>query len=402
MRGRGRVFHHTSGEGEALSTWWLDYSVHGKRFRESSGLTVKQEAVDLLEQRIKDRRAGRPVQPPQPQTLKGYVTHHLAEKAKETDKHGQPITKQWLAAVKQHLGRAVAHFGIDRVLGSITRKDLLHWITALRQKFSGGAARQHVNSLSNLYGRAVADGLVAMNPVAVLLRGEKPQGSAEEAKWLEVHEGALLLDAAKHYQPKREDLGMPFAYELLATLLLTGGRKSEVLGLEVDDVSLERKTVTFRPNRWRRLKTKKSARTVPLWPQLEQILKPYFPQREQLGPGTLLFPSYRTGQEAMITDIRKLLNAVAKRAGWKRDEITVKMFRDSYGMARASTLDHGAPVSPFVVRDELGHSSLQMIEQRYCRHVAHVRHRSKCVEYRVAQHKQAIKALRHALRHANR
>src|SRR5437879_2156940 len=106
MRGRGRVFHHTSGEGEALSTWWLDYSVHGKRYRESSGLTVKQEAVDLLEQRIKDRRAGRPVQPPQPQTLKAYVAHHLAEKAKETDKHGQPITAQWLAAVKQHLGRA--------------------------------------------------------------------------------------------------------------------------------------------------------------------------------------------------------------------------------------------------------------------------------------------------------
>jgi integrase len=45
------------------------------------------------------------------------------------------------------------------------------------------------------------------------------------------------------------------AYPLLATFLLTGGRESEVTGLELDDVSLDRKTITFRPNAWRRLKT---------------------------------------------------------------------------------------------------------------------------------------------------
>jgi hypothetical protein len=30
-------------------------------------------------------------------------------------------------------------------------------------------------------------------------------------------------------------------------------RRAEVLGLEVDDVSFDRKTVTFRENAWRRL-----------------------------------------------------------------------------------------------------------------------------------------------------
>ena len=82
------------------------------------------------------------------------------EKAKETDRHGQPITEQWLAAVKQHLYRAVDHFGGARLLGSITRADLLTCLSALARRFSGGAARQHLNSLSNLYRRAVADGLV--------------------------------------------------------------------------------------------------------------------------------------------------------------------------------------------------------------------------------------------------
>ncbi len=397
MRGRGRVYRQKSGyTGKRVGVWWLDYTVGGHRYRESSGLTVKEatkvEASELLEQRIKDRQNGRSVQPPAPKTLRAYVEHHLAAKATETDTHGQPITAQWLAAVKQHLDRAVQHFGKDCLLGSLTRPDLLKWITALRQRFEGGAARQHLNSLSNLYRRAVADGLVPVNPVAILLPSDKPQGTSEEASWLEVPEAALLLEAAREYRPKRDDLGMPFAYPLIATLLLTGGRAREVLGLEIEDVNPTRKTVTFRPNTWRRLKTKKSARTVPLWPQLKEILQDYLPERAKLGGGTLLFPSFRTGHEAMLTDFRKLLDAVAKLAGWKKGEITSKMFRHTYISARIQTTHNGEPVAAFTVAREVGHSSTAMIEKVYG-HLGQA-HRSKVVEYRVEQHKQAIRALR--------
>src|SRR5437867_7352768 len=45
-------------------------------------------------------------------------------------------------------------------------------------------------------------------------------------------------------------------------------------------------------------------------------------------PSRLLFPSYRTGEETMLSDFRKLLDAVAARAGWQRGEIRSKMFRD--------------------------------------------------------------------------
>ena len=170
---------------------------------------------------------------------------------------------------------------------------------------------------------------------------------------------------------------------------------AEVLGLEVDDVSLERKTVTFRPNRWRRLKTKRSHRTVPLWPQLEQILRAYFPERERMAGGTLLFPSFRTGQEAMLTDIRKLVDAVAIRAGWKAGEITTKMFRHTYISARIQTTQNGAPVAAFTVAREVGHSSTAMIEKVYG-HLGQVQHRSEVVEYRTKQHKKAVARLRQA------
>ena len=133
--------------------------------------------------------------------------------------------------------------------------------------------------------------------------------------------------------------------------------------MEVDDVSLERKQITFRPNGWRRLKTKKSGRTVPLWPQLEQILRAYFPEREQLGPGTLLFPSFRTGQEAMLTNIKNVVDGVAKRVGWKKGEITPKMFRHTYISARPQTTVKGVPIAAFMVAKEVGHSSTAMIEK---------------------------------------
>jgi hypothetical protein len=51
-------------------------------------------------------------------------------------------------------------------------------------------------------------------------------------------------------------------------------RANSLTGLE--DVSTDRRTVTFRPNEFhegQRLKTRGSTRTVPLWPQLAEILR---------------------------------------------------------------------------------------------------------------------------------
>ena len=167
------------------------------------------------------------------------------------------------------------------------------------------------------------------------------------------------------------------------------------MGLEVDDVSFDRKTVTFRENQWRRLKTTGSHRVVPLWPQLEQILRPYvFGERP---PARLLFPSFRTGAETMLTDFRKLLDAVAVRAGWKAGELTPKIFRHSYASARLQTMDHGAPVSIFTVSRELGHGSEALVKRIYG-HLGTVRHRAKVVEYRVQQHKKVLKEQLAALR----
>ncbi len=214
---------------------------------------------------------------------------------------------------------------------------------------------------------------------------EKPSPVRREARWLEVHHAALLLEAARTYRSAAQKGGrppLPYAYELAATFLLTGGRESEILGLEVDDLSLDRGVVTFRPNVWRRLKTATSHRSVPLWPQLRTILEGYLAERP---PRRLLFPSHCAGDEAMLTDWRKPLDAVAARAGWKTGEIRSKMFRHTYCAARLQTLDQGAPVSTFTVARELGHGG-EAIVRKVHDHLGEVRQRSAVLEYRVEQH----------------
>lgn len=269
---------------------------------------------------------------------------------------------------------------------------------------SEGNVRHYLNALSGVYRRAGSEGYVppGFNPVGALL--EKPVGRAVEARWLEPHEAALLLETARRYVTPVD--GSPFAYALVGFFLFTGCRETEVYGVELDDVSLERSTVTIRPNHWRRLKTKGSTRVIPLWPQLAEILREYLrgPNRPT---GELLFPSFATGREAILTDCRKLLNHLAERAGLARPvcddagkpikkggwpvfdaPLRTKMFRHTYCSARLQTLDGDAPVSPFTVVRELGHGSQKMVNDVYG-HLGTVRHRSTVVEFRVEQHQKA-------------
>jgi integrase len=305
------------------------------------------------------------------------------------------VTDEWLSLCEHHLTEAVKHFGPERDLSTITTADAREWCEHLQAAgLAGGTVRHYLNVLSNLYKRARAEGVVPSGYDPVGDMPEKPTARRGEARWLEVPDAALLLEAARthrpHIGPKGGREPFPFAYELLATFLLTGGREAEVLGLEVDDVSLRRGVVTFRPNKWRRLKTITSHRSVPLWPQLHDVLKAYFPLREQMGSGTLLFPSYRTGEEAMVSDWRELLDSVVERAGWKAGEIRSKMFRHTYCAARLQTLDQGAPVSVYTVARELGHGGDSLVKRVYG-HLGTVRHRSRVVEYRVEQHRKELR-----------
>jgi integrase len=394
-RTRNRIYPRSQG---GLTRYYADFRDYADVGGSREGLVVPGERLatkdaELAEalaakrltelQRKRTTAQGRAVADLPPlTTLAVWAREHLVAKAK-----AGRVTDQWMEGEELRLRRAVEHLGADRDLSSIAVADARRWAEALSTGgLSGGTVRQHLNSLSNLYRRAQAEGKVVpgYNPVAAMM--DKPSAGHEEAHWLEVPAAALLLEAARTYQPKRDDIAISFAYPLLATFLLTGGRPAEVLGLEVDDISLTRETLTFRPNAHRRLKTLTSPRTLPLWPQLAEILRAYFPERERMAGGSLLFPSLRAGEPTMLTDCRKLLDAIGARVGYQPRELNLYDFRHTYCATRLQTLDGGAPVSPYTVGRELGHGGARLVQAVYG-HLGAVRHRANVVEYRARQHR---------------
>lgn len=390
------------GQRTALKVPGENRAVTRKDAELAEGLAA-QAMADVMKGRAENRERAVFGLPPK-RSLQDAVTEHLKAKA------NTEVTDACLVADEHYLARFIERWGAGKDLAAITTADVrkaIDWLRALPNNrgstLSEGTVRHHVNSLSNLYARARSEGWVptGYDPVGDLL--EKPVGDPDEPRWLEVPEAALYLEAAKHTPAGPAANGQPpvkFGYELLATFLYTGGRQDEVLGLEVQDIDFKRKTVTFRPNEWRRLKTEKSHRTVPLWPQLAKILRPYVIGKD--APTRLLFPSYRTGEESMLTDVRKLLDRVAEKAGTlyvmdegrrrkaEEGEIRTKAFRHTYITARLQTLDRGEPVSLWTVAREVGHSSTNMIERVYG-HLGTIRHRAESVEYRIAQHRKVLR-----------
>lgn len=445
---QSRIYWRVRGGGRRAYGDFRDYAdVGGKREPlvppgEQLATTDPDVAIHLALSRLQELEAAR-----KRRALTGhadvpglgpYCRDYLVAK-----KRAGRVTDSWLAACQGFLERAVAFFGTDRPLDAVRVADVRAWAAELLvTRFAGErvlspeSVRRHLFALSNVYRFAQEAELVppGFNPVAAFR--DKPARRRQEAAWLEVPDAALLLEAARTMPPRggtrldaaamaalraaagagqsnralakafgvsdvvvgrirrgqeaRQPVDDTAAYPLLATFLLTGGRRSEVLGLELDDVSFDRQTVTFRPNRWRRLKTRDSWRIVPLVPQLEAILRAWvFGPRLERG-GSLLFPSPLAGPEAKRAEIRPLIDRVAVRAGWKPRELNARMFRHTYCAARLQTLDQGAPVSLYTVSRELGHGSEDMVRRVYA-HLGQVRHRAEVVEFRVEQHHAALK-----------
>lgn len=243
-------------------------------------------------------------------------------------------------------------------------------------------------AMRQVFEHAADEGVVPQghNPWRALRRTDRPRlPKSSTTDFLEVFEAAALLEAC----PRVTESRLPLK-EIVAALLLTGGRKTEVLGLEIGDIDFKRQVIHIRPNRWRPIKTKER-RTVPLWPQLEEILQPYIAARG-LRAG-LLFPSEDSDEkrQVMITapnkaikqahDIAADLLGGDRGVAFRRKKVTPRAMRTTYCSARLQTLDNGKPIALFTVYGEMGHSGRKMVDEVYGR-LGTIRHRSEVVEYR--------------------
>lgn len=388
-------------------------------------------AHELAQQRLGELNAVRSVRPSAVdgiRTLYAFTVHHLERQAS----HGKAETQR-LASAQLHLTRAVTFFGPNTDLSTIDVAACTRYRDHLRAMPNGRGdvlatqtVQHHMNSLSVLFARAMAEQVIppGENPVGLIF--DKLTSDAEETVWLENDELAALLRAARALSPEREDLAFRFWFVLIACYVYTGLREAEALGLERDDVDLERLVIRVRRNRFRRVKTKQSTRSMPIFPQFAQILREYL-----AGPdaptGRLLFPgAVVDGQEHMLTDFRKVLDKLPvperlrrdrtevelakaeadrldKIARWTErrrgpkpsetleelqapvartvlDPIRTKMLRHSWCTARLQTLVAGAPITIFQVAQEMGHVDVKQVTERYG-HLGIITYRSEHVEF---------------------
>lgn len=231
-------------------------------------------------------------------------------------------------------------------------------------------------ALSGLFAYAKRLGLIPRNPAEGLT---KIKIEAEEAQFLEVDEAARLMEAAGRLDEDPAPRAFPWFQALVATLLLTGFRISELARLRISQVDFENGRIHF-PNRKNPSAGEiKRAMPIPIWPQLREILEPHIEARIAEGDSDLVFPSPSSG--GPIKDIRGSLQRACKLAGIEKN-VTAHTLRHTYAATRVQTLDNGEPVSPFVVAAEMGHQSTKMIETHY-RHLAERRNRLPVVEYRL-------------------
>jgi integrase len=401
----------------------------GSRF----ATTDRQEAQTLAEARleeVKKKRLERPSGPAARRRLSVLISDHLERKAKNREAQAQ-----WLGNVQVHLETVEDFFGADRDLADIELREVeeyRHYLFQLPNgnrggTLSDGSVAHYINSFSNLYRRAITDGLLRPGAnVVEALSGIEIERTP--TPFLEVPEMAEILRYAfEEYEPARPDLAVPFFPVILAGLALGGFREAELLGARRTDVDLDRRVCHVRKNAFRpSLKTKKSARVVPVFDQFAEFLDGYLS-----GPhaprGQLLFPSPFAQGEARITELRKQLDrmpmperlrrprtpkeleaaekqresklerVLGRRRGPKPTEsveelerpvdatvvppLRTKILRHTYTAARLQTTDHGQPIALYTVARELGHQSTDMVEEVYA-HLGQFRHRGEQVEYR--------------------
>jgi integrase len=229
---------------------------------ESKSFDTRREAQQWLNTRIAAMEQGIAV-PRTKQTvadlLNYWMEHYVAHNV-------TPVTKESYTNTLKHL--------LASPLAGVLAQDLKpeqvqRWYTAKRKAGCGPRALQMCHlRLSQAFKFGVKQGLVARSPMAAVTAPTQPRKSM--AIWsIEQVQYFLSVAAQSHYGP------------IYATILHTGLRRGEVLGLRWCDVDLDRATITVNQTlalvKARRQvkptpKNKSSNRTVPIDPVLVELL----------------------------------------------------------------------------------------------------------------------------------
>lgn len=281
--GTGRIYQR----GE---TWWIDFSVDGERYRESSGSTKKKDARALLRKRMEEINRGTFNPDADEVTLNDL--HDLVETDYEVN--GKKSTDR-LRVAYDHLRE---HFGGGFRVVNLTTAAVKRYARERTQDAAPGTVNIELSALRRGLTLAEEDGLLATTPRVPRLQVDN------------VRENFLTMaDVAAICEEIGDDLA-----PVVRFAALTGWRKNEILGLRWRQVDFDAETVRLEPGTTKN----REGRVVPFgtYPQLRRLLRQQRSwtdaveaRREEIVP----FVFHRSGDR--IRDIRKAWNGATERAG---------------------------------------------------------------------------------------
>lgn len=264
-RGLGLVYQPVyldkrTGERKTAATWWIQYSVRGKRFRESSGSSNRADAVKLLKRRIGEAGQGRVLGPQAEKTTLKQLTQMLLDDYRVN-------ARRSMKRVKASVGHLLAFFG-DGLAMDITGDRIASYV-AYRQDEKAAAAtiNRELAALKRAFRLGEKVGKVIQRPEVSMLREDNRRKGFFEA----VEYRAVLEHLPEELKP------------VIQTAYITGWRiASEILTRQKHHINLQAEWLRLEPG-----ETKNGeGRNFPLTPDLREVLERQLAKTKELEQAT--------------------------------------------------------------------------------------------------------------------
>lgn len=230
--------------------------------------------------------------------------------------------------------------GIQPKLNTITTPIIRRYIAYLKceKEFSIYTIRRRIHSLSSYFKFLIEQGYLDKNP---MLSIHAPKTPEVVPKYLSIEEIKLLLEAPAKYSPEHALRNKV----ILETLIYTGMRRQELLGLNWEDIDFGEKTITIKKGKG------KKQRVVPLKEPLLSDLWKYLQSRLPLTNQAVFISSY--GNRLSITALQQMFRRYMKILGFDKKGYTLHTLRHTYASHLALN-----GVSILSIQKLLGHSDL--------------------------------------------
>jgi integrase len=294
-RGSGLVYQpmyidKRTGERKRASTWWIQYSVEGVRFRESSKSHNRREAEAFLRQRLEAALQGEPAGPQIGKTTLEDLAESVLDDYRTKGRRTVSRVEDAIAHLRQFFGKTSA--------GQVNGELVARYVRSRREE---GAASATINRelavLRRAFGLAQLAGRLTSRPHISML----PEGNRREV-FLEGDEyQAVLNNLPEYLRP------------VIQTAYVTGWRiNSEILMLQKRHVDLDSGCLRLEPTETR----EKRERRFPLTPELREVLTRQVEETaglERMTGRTVPWLFHREGRQ--IKDFRKAWTLACQRAG---------------------------------------------------------------------------------------